>query len=228
MIDFGTCEVDDADLEAFRGHLRLQVREAAIGGRLSPQRVDDAVTVVATLWNHELRRLPAPDTLFHLLTARVLQSMGELGAARGALRRGVENPLAATVLERLLAADRPSLTTCRWIATGVARPVESALASGRNAWRLDADRLLGRAVDVLPLAVYQRLLQAVGQLAELWDPTGGHGVLFLRGRFGRSADGDLAACWKDAPRRCRDKFRNLAAARGWRSVPGVCHAAPGA
>ena len=225
MIDLGTCDVD-ADLDGLRGHLREQLNEAAIRHRLAAQQVEDAVTVVSTLWEHELDRRPVPTALYHLLTARVLQSMGESDAARCALRRAVNNVHAAGVLERLLTAEQPSLTTCRWIAARVARPVESALAAGRNAWRLDADRLLGRPADLLVLTVYQQLQRAIEQLAELWDPTAGHGVLFLAGRIARQGDAELDRCWRDAPGWCRHKLQNLAVGRGWRSVPAVCHAAP--
>lgn len=205
---------------------RLAV-ERYVRGRLSPvvageQRfsdcVSDAVMVISTLWDRDLRRAPVPEFLFDLLAAKVLVQQGDRPVAVSLLTRALGSKIQVSPLVELMAEGGPTIKTCWWLSMGVLRPVALTLSSGYPAWSIDLNRLVALSNLSLPLSFHCHLMRLVRVIGEMWESSSGEGSLYLAGR----APPGLNHAWKDIPYWVARGLAREACRRGWQKTPVVC------
>lgn len=136
-----------------------------------------------------------------LLTSRAVASLGEPGVAR-----------------RLLVHS-----------TGLVRPALWEVLSGQSMWVLDLRHLAVPSDGPLELVLFRSLDAVLRSIAELWDPTHGHGALGLRrvcltaamllqGGTRTPAARELV---REIRARCEMRLTSLGRLRGWTATPAV-------
>lgn len=113
--------------------------------------------------------------------------------------------------------------------TGLVRPSEWEVVAGDRMWVLDLRQMTVRADDSLEMVFFGSLNIVLEAMADIWDETGGEGVLGLRNVCAAAC----ALLGSDACRKrvdalvdeihnaARTKLNHLGALRGWDEIPQV-------
>jgi len=113
--------------------------------------------------------------------------------------------------------------------SGLVHPAEWDVTGGGDVWTLDLRRVMFAGDAPVELIFFNTLAMIVESLAEVWDATGGDGVLGLRHVY----DSAVALLGEDRPAQairsiareirdtCRARLERAQRERGWDTVPTV-------
>lgn len=142
-----------------------------------------------------------------------------------------EEPYVAMLASRALASLGEGEVAQRLLVygTGLVSPALWEISLGASMWVLDMRRLTLAAGAPLELTLFRCLEVVVAATAEIWDASGGEGVLGLRHVCRAAAELLHRSPRSEDARRLADELRALAAAqletlraaRGWRRAPEV-------
>jgi hypothetical protein len=172
--------------------------ELAACGGMEDHAADLAYAVTCFLQD-DLAEESVSGPALHQLVAQALSAVGEPHAARRVFLHGA----------------------------GLVRPSEWTVTGRDAAWILDLRQMTVYADVSIELVLFRCLNSVVDSMADVWDETGGEGVLGLKhvaAAAGACASGstagtrNLAEEIKDI---CRGRLHRLRAARGWTHVPRV-------
>lgn len=111
-----------------------------------------------------------------------------------------------------------SLETWRGLAARVYRPGE--WAGGEPVWILDLGRVEGLPEERVELVWFPVVRRLLAGMAELWDASGGRGVLGLRGVAPAGLGGTALQAWRSELGRFSEAvLLRLKRRRGWTAVP---------
>jgi hypothetical protein len=198
---------------ALRRHLACELtalhprREDARGA------MEEVAAAVTAACAPDASRATFPSSLFWLLASQACWRVGEREAAERFLQAFAERPQYRMPLRILLREGCLTLPTASALSIDLLSVRESDLTPSAPVWRLDLDRLCEPSQWVLGSLMEPQVRLALERLAVLWDPTGGRGVLILRGAPGRPARAWTAFA--------ADLFERIADDRGWALRPGV-------
>jgi len=112
--------------------------------------------------------------------------------------------------------------------SGMVRPAEWIVTGNDKVWELDLKHMTMRQDDRLELTFFNGLMTVLDAIADVWDETGGQGVLGLR-HVCAAADGFLGvphmagrlSMTNEIIARCQHKLSSMATQRGWQATPRV-------
>ncbi len=147
----------------------------------------------------------------------------------GALPR--DEPYVAMLASRALSSLGQGEVAQRLLVygTGLVTPALWEISRGASMWVLDLRRLTVSSATPLELTLFRCLEVVVSATAEVWDASGGAGLLGLRHVCRTAAELLRRTPHADESRRLADELRATAAAqletlrtaRGWKRVPDV-------
>ena len=112
--------------------------------------------------------------------------------------------------------------------SGMVRPAEWVVTGNDKVWELDLKRMTVRQDDRLELTFFNGLMTVLDAIADVWDETGGQGVLGLRhvcaaadSFLGKLHTSGRLSMTAEIIARCQHKLSNMARQRGWPTTPRV-------
>lgn len=164
------------------------------------QAAELATAVAAYVEQHEESGAYVDSGYLVMLASRALSTLGEQAAAHRLLVFG----------------------------SGLVRPAEWEVTGGDDIWTLDLRQMSVRDDIGLELVFFSSLNIVLASIAEVWDATGGHGVLGLRhvcgtasALLGGGKPRAVSALAAEIRAACEAKLRQVQAERDWRYVPDV-------
>jgi hypothetical protein len=108
-------------------------------------------------------------------------------------------------------------------------PATWLTANGQTIWIMDLALLRDRDSGCLEMALFERIRVTLDTFADVWDQTGGHGVLGLKHLPGAAKAILGTGAVESAVRRfcselqtyCGDRLRHLSRVRQWQSTPVI-------
>jgi hypothetical protein len=182
------------------GHVAGQIR-AICGGRLAltPAQVAELARAVAWFVENDRGGYFTDHRHLAALASRALASVGERVQAR-----------------RLLV-----------LGTGMVRPAEWIVSGEDSMWVMDLKAMTVLDGPGLELVLFRSLGLVLGSIADVWDKTGGRGVLGLL-HVSQTASALTGGSLRETRRlgleikdRCAERLSGLGASRGWTHVPVV-------
>ncbi|HOW97250.1 MAG TPA: hypothetical protein P5567_05470 [Kiritimatiellia bacterium] len=180
--------------ESLVGELRAEVARVAPD---ADEASDDVARGVAAFWRERYdRQWLSSDYVEHLIAAAW---------------RGVENPGGPGSPAR-------SLEAWRGLASRLYRSAE--WAGGDRVWILDLGKVGGLPCYRLELLWFPVVRRLIEDMAELWDATGGHGVLGVVGGVPAGISGRALRRWRaDLAGHGEAVLARLRRQRGWAELP---------
>lgn len=208
--------------DAVREHLCHHLGEH-IGGRIThPGVLEDVAAVLATAWQQDFNGLPLPPGSIFLMAARTMWGVGEVEAARALTYAMTPEAEEADVLLGLVKAGGPSLSACVGIGGGMVRPSRSAVSGDGPCWTLNLTCLSSSAGDLAELALPARVNRILTRTAEIWDETGGTGVLGISRPLAPGRVHLNRLFREEIPGICRRILERIQPERGWHRIPAIC------
>lgn len=160
------------------------------------------------------------------------------------LARAVEHFLEQTGVEEAVESDRLTILASKALTsigencaarrlvlfgTGMVRPSEWVITGFETAWILDLKRMTVRDDGSLELVFFTNLDIILDSIADIWDESGGHGVLGLRhvcaaaaSLLGSTEDKKkITGLVTEIKALCSSRLEQIRKARGWKSAPVV-------
>ncbi len=198
----------DDSREALCRHLVTQISSAC--GDAVPEHVEDVAAAVAAYATKHQDQFSVSSEYITFLVSRALHALGELSAAESIGFQRTSHAVEA-------AAQFRDVPPALWsvFASRLVRPTRWLMDGGKVIWVLDLSRFRSDADLCLELAFHQAIRSILRAVAEIWDHTGGRGILGLRGvsKCGRSVS--------DVQTLCGDLLRKIGSERGWVASPQV-------
>ena len=188
---------------ALTAHLEAEIGEACTGSGMPDQLTIDGIAhaIEFLMGNGDETGTMIQSDYLKGLASQALVSLGHTGAARSLVLFG----------------------------TGMLRPASWEVSGEKDMWILDLKEMTVRADASIELVFFAGLNMVIDSVSDLWDPTGGAGVLGLRhvcetarallgDNCRKRAANDLGDEIIDA---CSVRLEKAAAARSWIECPDV-------
>ncbi len=194
---------DEDRRSALIAHLAGSIAESSIEGLCSdPEQATELAAAIATFLEQQTGSEQGVDAGYLILLAmQAMTSVGDADAARRLMVFG----------------------------SGLVRPAEWEVTGGGDVWTLDLRRMMLSDDVPMELLFFNTLGMIIDAVAEVWDATGGEGVLGLRHVYdsavallgeSHSPQG-LRSIAQEIQDTCRLRLDRAHRERGWQSVPAV-------
>lgn len=205
-------------------HLESEIASAYRDAHPVPEHTGDVARGVAAYWSGLAEADALPSQYVALLVSRALHGVGEKHAARRVVEHHFPDHQGGDVVENAMRLK--SLPPAVWnvFASRLLRPSRWAVGQGGVTWVLDLSRLELDAGGCLELSFLQALRALLHSVADIWNASGGEGILGLRGlsqAAGLVRSRRANALAGEAEDYCRSVLERLRASRGWRTAPHV-------
>jgi len=112
--------------------------------------------------------------------------------------------------------------------SGLVRPSEWEFTGGRDVWTLDLQQMTIKNSGMLEMVFFNSLNIVLASIADVWEPTSGHGVLGLRhvcdsasALLGGAKQKAVGALAEEIKARTRSKLKQIHDERKWQYIPEV-------
>ena len=112
--------------------------------------------------------------------------------------------------------------------SGLVRPSEWEVTGGRDVWTLDLRQMTVRESEMLEIVFFNSLNIVLASIADVWEETGGHGILGLRhvcdtasALLGGGNKKNVAALADEIKHTCKAKLEQIHDERGWEYIPSI-------
>jgi len=198
ILNPGAC---DSGGSAIRAQIEGELQATClVTDKPSPATVEEVARAVEFFLSQQGSEGIVDSRSVNLLASQALHSLGEGRAARSLVLFG----------------------------TGMIRPASWEISGDRDMWVLDLREMTVRSDAVLELIIFNGLSIVLDSIADIWDETGGLGILGLR-HVWSTARGLLGPADAAAAREleseivalCTNKLQKQRTERGWANCPEV-------